>query len=111
MGNAIRYELEQLLRLKDSPSCTKPKDLPPPEEYMGYVRSIGPRFGRLHFDANSNDSVPAETIRPQTKVTTDRHFGSLAQPKLETSARRPAVDRHGSRNGNGSMCTPTPVPV
>lgn len=64
---------------------------------------------RRNRHANADDSVPAETTRPQPKVASDRPFGTLAQPKLETGARRPAVDRHGSRNG--SMFSPTIVSV
>lgn len=45
MGNTIRYELELLLHLKESPLCVKPKELPAPEEYMGYVHSVGSRPG------------------------------------------------------------------
>lgn len=34
---AVRYELEVLLHLQNSPLCVKPKDLPPREEWMGYI--------------------------------------------------------------------------
>ncbi|CAN8103028.1 unnamed protein product [Discula destructiva] len=78
MGETIRYELEFLLHLKDSPLCAKPKDLPPQEEYMG---------------------PPQETVRPAPKTATDRPFGSMTVPKVEQAGRRPGVDRHGSRNG------------
>lgn len=36
MAVTIRYEAEVLLRLRESPLCIKPKDLPPREEWMGY---------------------------------------------------------------------------
>lgn len=36
MAVSIRYEAEVLLRLRESPLCVKPKDLPPREEWMGY---------------------------------------------------------------------------
>lgn len=36
MAVAIRYEAEVLLRLRESPLCIKPKELPPREEWMGY---------------------------------------------------------------------------
>lgn len=35
---ALRYELDILLHLRESPLCVKPKDLPPREDWMGYVR-------------------------------------------------------------------------
>lgn len=40
MAVRIRYERELLLHLKDSPLCVKPKDLPPKEEWMGYVTLV-----------------------------------------------------------------------
>lgn len=40
MAVAIRYEAEVLLRLRESPLCIKPKDLPPREEWMGYDKCL-----------------------------------------------------------------------
>ena len=34
---AIRYPVEDLLHLRESPLCLKPNNLPPAEEWMGYV--------------------------------------------------------------------------
>lgn len=34
---AERYSAEFLLHLRQSPLCVKPPNLPPPEEWMGYV--------------------------------------------------------------------------
>ncbi|PSS02307.1 hypothetical protein BD289DRAFT_478960 [Coniella lustricola] len=78
---AVRYELDFLIHLKDSPLCLKPKDLPPREDWMG---------------------PPPETARPQTKPATTERFkpeGAL----LESTTRRPGVDRHSSRNGTSEQ--------
>ncbi|KAJ0113906.1 hypothetical protein J7T55_010150 [Diaporthe amygdali] len=75
MAVAIRYEAEVLLRLRESPLCIKPKDLPPREEWMG---------------------PPPEPTRPQNKTTNDRGA------PLEQGTRRPTAERHVSRNGASS---------
>jgi len=43
---AVRYTAEFLLYLRESPLCVKPLNLPPAEEWMGYV-------SRTHCAANS----------------------------------------------------------
>ncbi|PFH63412.1 hypothetical protein XA68_10001 [Ophiocordyceps unilateralis] len=68
---AIRYSAAFLLHLRESPLCTRPENLPPPEEWMG----------------------PApEQLRGQSKTTGDRTRAS-DNPLLDQTNRRPAMDR------------------
>lgn len=39
---ARRYEIDELLLLRDSPLAVKPDSLPPAEEWMGYVPAVFP---------------------------------------------------------------------
>ncbi|KXJ92433.1 hypothetical protein Micbo1qcDRAFT_233695 [Microdochium bolleyi] len=76
---AIRYTEEVLLHLRQSPLCVKPNTLPPAEEWMGPP----PEPAR-----NNNQTARADGNR-------NRHDdGSM----LDQNNRRPAVDRHVSRN-------------
>ncbi|KAI1762915.1 hypothetical protein GGR53DRAFT_396178 [Hypoxylon sp. FL1150] len=75
---ALRYSVDALTYLRDSPLCIKPSTLPPAEEWMGpppdnFRNSQGNKPGG---DRNRNNDT------------------SL----LEQTNRRPGVDRHASRN-------------
>ncbi|PNP46900.1 hypothetical protein TGAMA5MH_01853 [Trichoderma gamsii] len=71
---AVRYTVEHLLFLRDSPLCTKPEKLPPAEEWMG---------------------APPE-VRAQNKTTNDRPRPS-DNPLLDQNNRRTGIG-HASRN-------------
>ncbi|KAF7553438.1 hypothetical protein G7046_g7101 [Stylonectria norvegica] len=71
-----RYTADFLLHLRQSPLCTKPTSLPPAEEWMG---------------------APPEQIRAQTKTAADRPRTN-DNPLLDQTNRRPALERHVSRN-------------
>ncbi|KAJ1333447.1 neural Wiskott-Aldrich syndrome protein [Microdochium nivale] len=76
---AIRYTEEELLHLRQSPLCIRPNTLPPAEEWMG--QSAEP-------SRNNNQNARADGNR-------NRHDeGAL----LDQNNRRPAADRHASRN-------------
>ncbi|KAF6833462.1 hypothetical protein CPLU01_05500 [Colletotrichum plurivorum] len=83
---ALQYTAEFLIYLRESPLCTKPPNLPPAEEWMGY--------------ASTPNRPPPDNTRTQnnnnTKTTADRrsHDNTL----LDQTNRRPGVDRHASRN-------------
>ncbi|KAI0840994.1 hypothetical protein F5Y06DRAFT_235106 [Hypoxylon sp. FL0890] len=75
---AIRYTIEVLIYLRESPLCSKPSTLPPAEEWMGpppdaFRNSQGNKPGGERSRNNDN-------------------------PLLDQSNRRPGVDRHVSRN-------------
>ncbi|KAI1377722.1 hypothetical protein F4677DRAFT_45640 [Hypoxylon crocopeplum] len=75
---ALRYTVEALVHLRESPLCVRPNTLPPAEEWMG----PSPETFR-----NSQGNKPsADRTR-----TNDN-------PLLEQTNRRPGVDRHLSRN-------------
>ncbi|KAK4109853.1 hypothetical protein N656DRAFT_715097 [Canariomyces notabilis] len=80
---AVRYSAEFLLHLRQSPLCVKPPGLPPAEEWMG---------------------PPPETFRNQAKAPNDR-IKSGDGMLLNNEARRPALDRNGSRSTTSMSLT------
>ncbi|OTA96091.1 hypothetical protein M434DRAFT_151728 [Hypoxylon sp. CO27-5] len=75
---AIRYTVDALIYLRESPLCTKPSALPPAEEWMG---------------------PPPETFRnSQGNKPGGERSRNNDNPLLDQSNRRPGVDRHVSRN-------------
>ncbi|KAI2624178.1 hypothetical protein GGR54DRAFT_595335 [Hypoxylon sp. NC1633] len=79
---ALRYTVEALVHLRESPLCTKPAALPPAEEWMG---------------------PPPETFRSNqsNKPGTDRSRNN-ENSILEQANRRPGVDRHIPRNAGNT---------
>ncbi|KAI1386440.1 uncharacterized protein F4822DRAFT_410078 [Hypoxylon trugodes] len=77
---AIRYEVDALIFLRESPLCIKPSTLPPAEEWMG---------------------PPPETFRNSqgSKPSGERNRNN-DNLLLDPSNRRPGVDRHVSRNAD-----------
>ncbi|KAI1083415.1 hypothetical protein F5B20DRAFT_404430 [Whalleya microplaca] len=75
---AIRYTVEALVFLRESPLCVKPSTLPPAEEWMG---------------------PPPDTFRNNqgSKPGADRSRNN-ENSLLEQTNRRPGADRHISRN-------------
>ncbi|KAI0594059.1 hypothetical protein F4775DRAFT_575573 [Biscogniauxia sp. FL1348] len=76
---ALRYTIDALIILRDSPLCTKPNNLPPAEEWMG---------------------PPPETFRNNqgNKSGNDRNRNNTDSSLLEQTNRRTGADRHASRN-------------
>ncbi|WQF80527.1 hypothetical protein CDEST_05541 [Colletotrichum destructivum] len=81
---SLQYTAEFLVHLRESPLCIKPPALPPAEEWMGPL----PDNSRTQGSSNNNNS--------QTKTPADRR--SNDNPLLDQTNRRPALDRHVSRN-------------
>ncbi|KAI1103128.1 hypothetical protein F4804DRAFT_333627 [Jackrogersella minutella] len=73
---AMRYTIEALVYLRESPLCVKPTTLPPAEEWMG---------------------PPPETFR-NSQGNKPGGVRSNDNPLLDPSSRRAGVDRHGPRN-------------
>ncbi|KAL2120697.1 hypothetical protein VTJ04DRAFT_4724 [Mycothermus thermophilus] len=80
---AIRYSVEELLYLRDSPLCVKPPNLPPAEEWMG------PPPETIRNNNNNNSQQ-----RPIGDRTKSAEGGAL----LNQDFRRQPHDRNGSRN-------------
>ncbi|KAL2267677.1 hypothetical protein VTJ83DRAFT_4954 [Remersonia thermophila] len=83
---AVRYSVEFLLHLRESPLCIKPSNLPPAEEWMG------PPPDTIRNNNNNNNGN-----NQQQRTTGDRSKpaeGAL----LNQDFRRQPHDRNGSRN-------------
>lgn len=76
---AIRYTVEDLLHLAQSPLCVKPNSLPPKEDWMGQTS-----------ETYRNGQGTGKTGTERTRNSD----GSL----VDQTNRRPGVDRHTSRN-------------
>ncbi|ETS82614.1 hypothetical protein PFICI_04490 [Pestalotiopsis fici W106-1] len=76
---ALRYTVEELIHLSQSPLCVKPNSLPPKEDWMGQLS-----------ETYRNNQGTARTGTDKTR----NGEGAL----LDQTNRRPGVDRHSSRN-------------
>ncbi|RDA94716.1 hypothetical protein CP533_6770 [Ophiocordyceps camponoti-saundersi (nom. inval.)] len=89
---AVRYSAAFLLHLRDSPLCTRPENLPPTEEWMGYFDR---RIASFQSPSDSNRSPPPDQLRAQNKATGDRPRVN-DNPLFDPSNRRPVIDRSRS---------------
>lgn len=90
----IRYSIEDLLFLRDSPLCLKPDGFPPAEEWMG----AAPETSRSH--GQNQQQQQHQQSRSANMGAFDKFRNNIDSPNslLDQPARRPAPERHVSRN-------------
>ncbi|EHK50380.1 hypothetical protein TRIATDRAFT_289140 [Trichoderma atroviride IMI 206040] len=78
---AVRYTVEHLLFLRDSPLCTKPEKLPPAEEWMGTkLPTIG--LGLLIIHSSTRTIAALASAMPRGIVQVDPEDIVFAPPRM-----------------------------
>lgn len=92
------YSAEELLHLRDSPLVRKPDGLPPPEQWMGYVRQWTGMSSRVRLTDVPRSPVEKAAVKPVATRPKLEDGQSFPVPADRRSA--PFDARHTTRGPN-----------